>query len=155
MAAAIFDRFQVIDIDTHLTEPPDTWTARLASKYGDRIPHIRQIDGKDLWFAGDQPVGMPGAYSMAGHDGTPPEFRSGYAEIPKAMYDAKARLAFMDEEKIHAQVLYPNVGGFGSGGFLKLGEPELMLERDPGFRSRFGAENGIDGRPRNEMQQCK
>ncbi|MCA9511701.1 MAG: amidohydrolase family protein [Myxococcota bacterium] len=128
MAAAIFDRFQVIDIDTHLTEPPDTWTARLASKYGDRIPHIRQIDGKDLWFAGDQPVGMPGAYSMAGHDGTPPEFRSGYAEIPKAMYDAKARLAFMDEEKIHAQVLYPNVGGFGSGGFRKLGDPQLMLD---------------------------
>jgi len=128
MSAAIFDRFQVIDIDTHLTEPPDTWTSRLASKYGDRAPHIRHIDGKDLWFAGDQPVGMPGAYSMAGHDGTPPEFRSGYAEIPKAMYESKARLAFMDEEKIHAQVLYPNVGGFGSGGFRKLGDPQLMLD---------------------------
>ena len=25
-------------------------------------------------------------------------------------------------------VLYPNLGGFGSGGFLRLGEPELMLE---------------------------
>jgi predicted TIM-barrel fold metal-dependent hydrolase len=34
----------------------------------------------------------------------------------------------MDEYGIHAQVLYPNVGGFGSGGFLKLKEPELMLE---------------------------
>ena len=34
----------------------------------------------------------------------------------------------MDEENIYAMVLYPNLGGFGSGGFLKLGEPELMLE---------------------------
>ena len=34
----------------------------------------------------------------------------------------------MDEEGIRAQVLYPNVGGFGSGRFLKLGEPELMLD---------------------------
>jgi predicted TIM-barrel fold metal-dependent hydrolase len=34
----------------------------------------------------------------------------------------------MDREKIFAQVLYPNLGGFGSGGFLRLKEPELMLE---------------------------
>ena len=34
----------------------------------------------------------------------------------------------MDAEGIYAQVLYPNVGGFGSGGFLKLKEPELMLD---------------------------
>ena len=101
---------------------------RLASKYGDRIPHIEHRDGKDVWIAGGQPVGMPGAYSMAGHTGSPPDFRSGYADIPAAMYDSKARLAFMDEEKIHAQVLYPNVGGFGSGGFRKLGDAQLMLD---------------------------
>ena len=52
----------------------------------------------------------------------------GYDDIPAASYDAHARLELMDEENIHAMVLYPNVGGFGSGGFLKLGEPELMLE---------------------------
>jgi len=34
----------------------------------------------------------------------------------------------MDEEDIYAMVLYPNLGGFGSGGFLRLKEPELMLE---------------------------
>ena len=34
----------------------------------------------------------------------------------------------MDREGIRAQVLYPNVGGFGSGRFLELKEPELMLE---------------------------
>ena len=33
----------------------------------------------------------------------------------------------MDTEGIYAQVLYPNVGGFGSGRFLALKEPELML----------------------------
>jgi len=52
----------------------------------------------------------------------------GYDDIPKASYEAKARLQLMDEERIHAMVLYPNLGGFGSGGFLRLGEPELMLE---------------------------
>jgi predicted TIM-barrel fold metal-dependent hydrolase len=52
----------------------------------------------------------------------------GYDDIPAASHDAKARLQLMDEEDIYAMVLYPNLGGFGSGGFIKLKEPELMLE---------------------------
>ncbi len=124
----LFDRYRVIDIDTHITEPADVWTARVAKKWGDRVPHIRAVNGVDLWFIGDQPCGMPGAYSAAGHDGTYPDMRKSYREIPPAMYEAKARLAFLDEERIWANVLYPNVGGFGAGGFLRLGEPELMLE---------------------------
>jgi hypothetical protein len=76
MEAAIFGRHRVIDIDTHVTEPADVWTARVAGKWGEQVPHIRRLDNLDLWMIGDQPVGMPGAYSMAGHDGTPPEFRA-------------------------------------------------------------------------------
>jgi predicted TIM-barrel fold metal-dependent hydrolase len=34
----------------------------------------------------------------------------------------------MDEYGLHAHVLYPNVGGFGAGRFLQLGDPELMRE---------------------------
>ena len=33
----------------------------------------------------------------------------------------------MDEFGIHAQVLYPNVAGFGTGRFLEVGDAELML----------------------------
>jgi predicted TIM-barrel fold metal-dependent hydrolase len=33
----------------------------------------------------------------------------------------------MDEYGIHAQIVFPNVGGFGFGRFLQLDEPELML----------------------------
>ena len=61
-------------------------------------------------------------------NGSPPDSPKGYDDILKSSYDADARLAHMDAEGIYAQVLYPNVGGFGSGGFLKLKEPELMLE---------------------------
>ncbi len=128
MATSLFEQYQVIDIDTHLTEPADVWTSRVSKKWGDRVPHVKRVDGTDIWFAGDTPVGMPGAYSMAGHDGTPPDFRKNYDEIPRSMYEAKARLAFMDEEKIYAQVLYPSVGGFGSANFRRLDDVELVLE---------------------------
>ena len=48
-------------------------------------------------------------------------------EAHPGAWRADARLRYMDEEGIHAQVLYPNVGGFGSGRFVGLKEPDLML----------------------------
>ncbi len=124
----LFDRYQVIDTDTHITEPPGVWTDRVSRKWGERVPHIRRIEGRDMWIVNGQPAGGPGFVTMAGFDGTIPDSPKGYDDIPKSSYDAKARLDFMDREGIYAQVLYPNVGGFGSGRFLSLGEPELMLE---------------------------
>jgi predicted TIM-barrel fold metal-dependent hydrolase len=124
----MFDKFRAIDTDTHITEPPDVWTARVSRKWGDRVPHIRRVNGMDCWFVGDQIIHAPGWVTMAGFDGSYPEHPQGYDDIPASAFDARERLAFMDREGIQAQVLYPNVGGFGSGGFLKLKEPELMLE---------------------------
>ena len=128
MTAPLFERHRVIDIDTHVTEPPDVFTSRIASKWKADVPQIRSVEGRDLWFVGDNVIGMPGAYSMAGHHSSPPNFPNSYSEIPASMIEPKARLAFMDQENIYANVLYPNVGGFGAQGFLKLGDPELMLE---------------------------
>lgn len=128
MSRKFFQRYKVIDIDTHITEPAEVWTARVSSKWGDKVPHIRRIEGRDMWFIGDQPSGGPGFYTMAGHHDTYPNVPMGYDDIPAASYDAHARLKLMDEEGIYAMVLYPNLGGFGSGGFLRLKEPELMLE---------------------------
>jgi predicted TIM-barrel fold metal-dependent hydrolase len=48
-------------------------------------------------------------------------------ECPPAAYDAKARLAYMDEIGAWAMALYPNIGGFGSETFLGLDDPDLML----------------------------
>jgi predicted TIM-barrel fold metal-dependent hydrolase len=124
----MFDTLKPIDTDTHLTEPADVWTSRVSKKWGDAVPHVKRVDGVDLWFVRDKVIFAPGWVTMAGFDGSFPEHPKGYDDVPASAFDAGERLAFMDREGIHAQVLYPNVGGFGSGGFLKLGEPELMLE---------------------------
>jgi predicted TIM-barrel fold metal-dependent hydrolase len=129
MTERLFDRIRAIDTDTHITEPRDLWTDRVSTrKWGDAVPHVKQMGGRDVWFIRDQMVGSPGYTTMAGFNGSVPDAPRGFDDIPKSSWDARARLAHMDAEGIHAQVLYPNVGGFGSGGFLKLGEPELMLE---------------------------
>jgi predicted TIM-barrel fold metal-dependent hydrolase len=129
VASDLFDRMRVIDVDTHLTEPPDVWTARMPARRHDDVPHIERIDGRDTWMAGGTRLGAPGYYSMAGHDGVlPVSIPETYDDIDPAMYDASARLAFLDAEGIDAQVLYPNVGGFGNGYFLQLGDRELVID---------------------------
>jgi len=123
----LFDRHAVIDVDTHLTEPPDAWTARVPTALHDLVPHIELIDGKDTWMAGGERLGAPGYYSMAGWDGVMPlSIPPTFADIPREMYDPSARVEFLDREGIRAQVLYPNVGGFGNGYFLRLGDRELV-----------------------------
>ena len=126
----LFDRFRVIDVDSHVSEPADVWTSRVASRWGDDVPHIERdpATGKDTWLIGGEPILQVGQTAIAGFDGTLPECPDTMEDIPLGAHSAKERLAYLDAEGIHAQVLYPNVGGFGSGAFLKLKEPELMLE---------------------------
>jgi predicted TIM-barrel fold metal-dependent hydrolase len=125
--AGVFARHRVIDTDTHVTEPADLWTSRVPARWAERVPRVERVGAKDVWLLDGKPVGFPGIFSMAGFPGSFPDFPDTYDDIPRAAWDATARLAHMDGEGIQAQVVYPNVGGFGSGRFLSLGEPELML----------------------------
>ena len=118
----------IIDVDTHITEPPDTWSARMPAKWGDQIPHIANFDGFDYWFIGDKPYAKPGNTAMAGFDGVLPDGPKTFAEIPDAAYDPVARLAHMDANGVAAHVLYPNLGGFGAGAWLDHGEPAFALD---------------------------
>ena len=68
----LFDRHRVIDVDTHLTEPPDAWTRSFPASLHDKVPHIERIDGRDTWMVSGNRIGSPGFYSMAGHDGVMP-----------------------------------------------------------------------------------
>ena len=74
-------------------------------------------------------LGQPGFYSMAGFDGLMPlKVPNTFEEIHPSMYDSDERLRFMDAQGISAQVLYPNVGGFGNAYFMTMGEPGVVKE---------------------------
>jgi predicted TIM-barrel fold metal-dependent hydrolase len=125
----LFDRFRVIDADSHVSEPADLWTSRVASKWKDKVPYIERDkrSGKDVWWIGGQPTLPVGMTAIAGFDGVLPECPDTMDDCPPAARIAKERLSHLDAQGIHGQVLYPNVGGFGSGAFLRLEDPELML----------------------------
>jgi len=120
----------VIDADTHITEPGDLWTSRLPARFQDSAPHIVRDPetGVDNWRIGDSETLLPvGFTAVAGWPEPFPAAPRNMDEVPKAAYDASARLEYMDRVGIWAMALYPNVGGFGSQAFLNLEDPELML----------------------------
>ena len=128
MAQAALD--WVIDVDTHITEPGDLWTSRLPKRFLDRAPRlVRNPENQwDVWHVGDySPLVPVGFTAVAGWKEPFPAAPRNMDEVPKAAFDARARLAYMDSLGIWAMAIYPNVGGFGSQAFLKLGDPELML----------------------------
>jgi uncharacterized protein len=120
--------YTIIDADTHVTETPDLWTKRAPASMRDRVPHVETSqDGSLHWVLGEGSLlANPGMTATAGRGtfNNPPKT---YEQMHPGAYDAKARLAYMDQMGIWAMVMYPNVGGFGAQQFLKLNDPELML----------------------------
>ncbi len=120
----------IIDADSHITEPPDLWTSRVASKWGDLVPHVAwdEENNEQSWFVGDERVFSVGGAAMAGWEQPFPTRPPTYEDAHPASYDANARLKMMDEIGIYAQVLYPNICGFAGQSFLFLKDDELILE---------------------------
>lgn len=63
------DDYGVIDVDTHIIEPPDLWTSRVSvEKWGDAVPHVvaDPQSGVDLWVTGST-VLQPAAIASRAH----------------------------------------------------------------------------------------
>jgi predicted TIM-barrel fold metal-dependent hydrolase len=126
---AMTKEFKVIDTDTHIIEPYDLWTSRVSvKKYGDKVPHVKRDEAQqeDSWYFGPDRTGAAAGAAHAGWHEYPPMRPKRLDQVDPATYEVNARLKKMDEFGIYAEILYPNVGGFGAGKFLKLGDSELM-----------------------------
>jgi predicted TIM-barrel fold metal-dependent hydrolase len=125
------DQISVIDTDTHVIEPYDLWTSRISvDKWGDKVPHVQwdPVSSEDAWFTGGQRLHYAAGSAMAGYPEYPPDHPRTMSDAHPSTYDVEERLKAMDLAGVHAQVLYPNVAGFGTGRFSStMSEPELML----------------------------
>ncbi|HEY1278132.1 MAG TPA: amidohydrolase family protein [Acidimicrobiales bacterium] len=119
----------IIDTDTHVVEPPDLWTSRVASKWGDLVPHVEWDDvaQEEAWYTGDERLAAAGRAAMAGWTDYPPFHPRRFADTDPVAWDATKRLGLMDEYGIHAQVLYPNVAVFNAKSIVGMKDPELQL----------------------------
>ncbi len=121
-------RYEIIDCDTHITEPPDVWTSRVPARFVEHVPHVVRNDaGVDVWLLDGVQIYTAGITALAGWPTPFPSAPPTYEDMHPAAYDAHARLELMDGNRIWAQVLYPNVAGFGSQKFLQIGDDALKL----------------------------
>jgi uncharacterized protein len=122
---------KVIDVDTHFTEPHDLWTSRAPAKWKDRVPQVKTVDGKRQWIIdGDRPMGPANPSCVVKPDGVKAKgiefLKWEIEEVHPGSYDVRPRLKFMDGEGIWAQIIYPNLLGFGGLRAATL-DPELRL----------------------------
>lgn len=126
------DTIKVVDVDAHYSEPEDLWTKRAPARFKDRVPQIGKVNGQISWVIdGNHPIGLGASAScMFDKDGRPSdglEFTTWRAaEVHASAYSVRDRLALMDETNVHAEILYPNVIGFGGQNTAKV-DPELRL----------------------------
>ena len=119
---------KVHDVDAHVLEPADLWTSRMSTKWGDDVPHIQRVDERDMWYIGDLRLGMAiGGQAQAGWHSPYPDAPWRYEEAHPAAWQSDARLAWMDENGIYSQVLYPNTIAFNTARLLTV-DAQLRLE---------------------------
>jgi 2-methylisocitrate lyase-like PEP mutase family enzyme len=132
----------IIDTDVHLTEPPDLWTSRMPSKWGDLIPHVRWDDGRqsECWFVGDKLIsGLTIGVVNNGEHGEPviredefPNMPKRWADVHPSQYDPHARAKVMDSVGITMAALYPNLGFVGPDIYHVAKEQTLDFQTEAG-----------------------
>lgn len=130
--ADLIHGIKIIDADTHLSEPHDLWTSRAPARFKDRVPQVKIVDGKRRWVIDNDIALSDGAspISVIKKDGSKSRslefFGWQIEDVHAGAYDTKARLQVMDETNIFAQIVYPNVMGFGGQNAAKV-DAELRV----------------------------
>ena len=114
----MFEDTLIVDADSHWCEPPDLFTKMAPPEYRDRMLHVEEIDGDQMWVFDGHPVSRFSAGGVIGRDGAKESAHRALNEWPHEMihvgaYDPKVRLEVMDECGIDAQVIFPSTIGLG------------------------------------------
>jgi predicted TIM-barrel fold metal-dependent hydrolase len=125
---SVFGGRKVIDVDTHLVEPFDLWSSRAPASMKDRLPRVKLVDGIRSWVIDDNKVLSKGAVpactiSRSGEKWPGLDFiTKQMEEVDPAAYSVKERVAVMDRMGIDAQIVYPNILGFGGQAAVQVDE---------------------------------
>ena len=126
---------KVFSVDDHVIKPPDVWERWLPAEYRDRGPHVERRGIRDIEWKGavsysevfddDSPLkGDVWVYEglVYSHKrniaaaGYPKETWTGgpitYDEMRPGCYDAKARIADMDQNWVEFSMIYPTLPRF-------------------------------------------
>lgn len=142
-------KFGLISCDSHGQLERDAFTDRMSkSQWGDRIPQVveMQHNGKtvDRWVVDGVPwmreiVNCPSA--MPGKDNRYPDR---WDDVPSKVYNPYERLKALDEDRVDAEVLFPNTP-FGNAAFSRQ-DREYELACVQAYNDALGAWTDVSDR---------
>jgi predicted TIM-barrel fold metal-dependent hydrolase len=147
---SVFGGRKVIDVDTHLSEPHDLWISRAPAKFKDRVPQVKMVNGIESWVIdGDKLIGLgANPASCIKTDGSKYSgldfLKVKLTDVHPSSYSAKERVKLMDATGIQAEIVYPNILGFGGQNAARV-DDELRLVSVQIFNDAMGelqAESG-------------
>ena len=133
-------RHKLISADSHAGFDRTDFTERMsASKWGDRIPHVVELNenGKriDRWAVYAKPRHNDVANCPALMGEPFPTYPKLWEEIPPAAYKPLDRLKALDADGVDAEVLFPNPPG---GTFFESGDADFELEAVRAYNDALG-----------------
>jgi uncharacterized protein len=104
---------KIISADSHITEPPDTYTARIDPAFRDRAPHIvRDEKLGDIFvipgLKSPIPMGLVAAAGKSAEELA--MFGVKFEELHRGGWDPDARIQDQERDGIDGEILYPTVG---------------------------------------------
>jgi len=105
--------YPIISADSHITEPPDCYTAHIDPRFRDQAPHMVTDDRRGSMFVIPgmrNPIAM-GLVAAAGK--LPEEITEEgvrFEDLHRSGWDPTHRLADQDRDGVSAEVIYPTVG---------------------------------------------
>ena len=120
--------YTLFSVDDHIVEPAHVWSGRVASKYQDRVPHVVEVDGRQVWqWEGGQELTM-GLNAVAGKPreewGMEP---ARFEDMIPGCYDPVERSKDLLSNGIFASVAFPTLPGFGGRKFATFADMDLAL----------------------------
>jgi uncharacterized protein len=105
--------YPIISADSHVTEPPDTYSAHIDPAFRARAPHIHHTDGAGDVFVIDG-MKTPIPLGIVAAAGKPAEeirlMGTRFEDLHRGGWDPVARLADQQRDGVAAEVIYPTVG---------------------------------------------
>jgi predicted TIM-barrel fold metal-dependent hydrolase len=115
-------KYGLISCDSHAQVDKDAFTSRMSkAKWGDAIPHLMETDDKEhmaiamdrkveRWVVHGELVGNRGACNCPTVMDDPMRkyFPQRWEEVPRTVYDPVERLKALDQDRIDAEILFPN-----------------------------------------------
>ena len=120
--------FKLFSVDDHIVEPPGVWVDRVPAAYKDRVPHVVEADGRQMWvWDGGMEMTM-GLNAVAGKPreqwGAEP---ARFEDMIPGCYDPHQRKKDFLSNGIFASVAFPTLPGFAGRKFGTFEDKDLAL----------------------------